>query len=153
MPRINVSDWSPSPYDHQLRVVVGHKCEISRGSLALLAIRFRASGHVRVASYACADDLFSQSATQSVMHSELDKILSLSPFVRKAAALFASTPGLVLDLARGSGRHTFYLAKFNVLVDCLDIDLDPHFVMQKRLANPQLLSRVSSTRFDLSKDP
>jgi SAM-dependent methyltransferase len=58
-----------------------------------------------------------------------------------------------LDLAGGSGRHAFYLAKFGINVVCLDIDLDQYFAMQKRLVKyPDLLSRVSSTRLDLSND-
>jgi SAM-dependent methyltransferase len=84
---------------------------------------------------------------------ELDRVLSPSPFVRKAGAAFASVEGPVLDLAGGSGRHSFYLAKFNLRVECVDIDLAPYFAMQKQLANyPELLSRVSSTRLDLSMD-
>ena len=89
----------------------------------------------------------------SVSERELDRILSPSPFVRKSAALFASVGGPVLDLAGGSGRHAFYLAKFGIGVVCLDIDLDRYFAMHKRLVKyPHLLSCVSSARLDLSKD-
>jgi SAM-dependent methyltransferase len=64
-----------------------------------------------------------------------------------------SVRGPVLDLAGGSGRHAFYLAKSGISVCCLDIDLNPYFAMQKRLADyPQLLSRVSATRIDLTNE-
>jgi SAM-dependent methyltransferase len=94
-----------------------------------------------------------QPGTPSTTDNELDKILSPSPFVRKAAGLFAAAGGPVLDLACGSGRHAFYLAKFGICVACLDIDLDPYFAMQKRIAKyPELLSRVSSIRIDLANE-
>ena len=97
--------------------------------------------------------LLVQPDTLSASDSELDKILSPSPFVRKSAASFASVGGPVLDLAGGSGRHAFYLAKSGVNVACLDIDLNPYFAMQKRLANyPQLLSRVNSIMIDFAND-
>jgi SAM-dependent methyltransferase len=92
-------------------------------------------------------------STLSASDSELAKILSPSPFVRKSAASFASVRGPVLDLAGGSGRHAFYLAKSGISVACLDIDLNPYFALQKRLANyPQLLSRVNSMMIDLAND-
>lgn len=94
-----------------------------------------------------------QSGRRHAKKSELETILAPSTFVRTAAPLFASVGGPVLDLAGGSGRHAFYLAQFNIHVDCLDLDLGPYCAMQRRLSKyPHLLSLVSSTRLDLSKD-
>jgi SAM-dependent methyltransferase len=66
---------------------------------------------------------FPLASNRAIVIAVLTRRDDASPFVaRHAKALARSAPGLVLDVAGGSGRHTFLLAHYGADVVCLDRD-------------------------------